>query len=99
MDVNGPGPVHGIFPVKQIQPTTKVEKTAEPQPAAPRDEVEISSVGKMLDELSPSSEVRSERLAQIKAAIEAGTYETPEKLEAALEKLLGEIAPDDDDSR
>jgi negative regulator of flagellin synthesis FlgM len=48
----------------------------------------------MLDELNRAPEVRAERLAQIKAAIEAGTYETPEKLEAALSKLLDEIGFD-----
>lgn len=99
MEVHGPGPVHSAFPIKQVQPTTEIEKTAEPQPATPRDEVEISPVGKMLDELSQSPEVRAERLAQIKAAIEAGTYETPEKLDAALDKLLDEISLDDNDSR
>ncbi len=99
MDVNGPGSVHSAFPIKQVQPTTEVKKTTEPQPVTSRDEVEISPAGKMLDDLSRSSEVRSERLTQIKAAIEAGTYETPEKLEAALEKLLDEIRLDDDDSR
>lgn len=49
----------------------------------------------MLDDLSQSSAVRAERLAQIKADIEAGTYETPEKLEAALSKMLGELGLDD----
>jgi negative regulator of flagellin synthesis FlgM len=96
MEVSGPGSVQGGFPIKQTQPATEVEKAAEPQPVTPRDEVEISSVGKILDDLTQSSEVRAERLAQIKAAIEAGTYETPEKLEAAVEKLLDEIDLDDD---
>ena len=82
MEVNGPGPVQSAFPIKQVQPTTDIEKTAQPGPVTPRDEVEISPAGKMLDELSQSSEVRAERLAQIKASIEAGTYETPEKLGA-----------------
>ncbi len=40
---------------------------------------------------------RSQRLAQIKAAIEAGEYETEEKLEIALSRLFGEIGGDDDE--
>jgi anti-sigma28 factor (negative regulator of flagellin synthesis) len=53
----------------------------------------------MLDELNQSSEVRSERLAQIKSAIDAGTYDTPEKLEAALSKMLGQVESELDSER
>jgi anti-sigma28 factor (negative regulator of flagellin synthesis) len=36
-----------------------------------------------------SVETRAERLERIKREIAAGTYETPEKLEAAIERMLG----------
>lgn len=45
----------------------------------------------MLEKASQSSAIQAERLAQIKSAIEAGTYETPEKIEAAIERLLDEL--------
>ena len=54
----------------------------------PKDAVEISSAGQLLDKLSKSPQVRAERLAQIKAAIDAGQYDTDEKLEAALMNLF-----------
>ncbi|WP_437194167.1 hypothetical protein [Planctomicrobium sp. SH527] len=41
---------------------------------------------------STSVETRAERLARIKREIEAGTYETPEKLDAAIERMLGILA-------
>jgi hypothetical protein len=41
-------------------------------------------------------DVRALRLAQIKAAIEAGEYETQDKLDAALSRLFDELAPEDD---
>jgi hypothetical protein len=34
-------------------------------------------------------ETRAERLERIRLEIEAGTYETPEKLEAAVDRMLG----------
>lgn len=37
-------------------------------------------------------ETRAERLARIKREIEAGTYETPDKLEAAVERMLGVLS-------
>jgi anti-sigma28 factor (negative regulator of flagellin synthesis) len=91
MAVNGPGPVQNPNPVKTTFTTPPVQKTAETRPAIPRDEVEISTAGKMLDSLNQSGDVRAERLANIKTAIDAGKYETPEKLEAALLKMLQEI--------
>jgi anti-sigma28 factor (negative regulator of flagellin synthesis) len=41
--------------------------------------------------LSKSPEVRAERLAQIKASIASGDYDSDEKLEAALMNLLQSI--------
>lgn len=95
MDVNGVGSIQGSFPIRPSRPATEVPRASETKPIETNDAVEISPAGKMLDDLSKSSEVRAERLAQIKAAIDAGTYETPEKLEAALSKMLGEIGFDD----
>jgi negative regulator of flagellin synthesis FlgM len=90
MEVNGPGPVHHSIPVGQVRPAQN-HPSPTAKPAGPVDAVEISSAGRMLEKASQSSAVRAERMAQIKAAIDAGTYETPEKLEAALEKLLDEF--------
>ncbi len=61
----------------------------------PKDEVEISAVGKMLDDASRTPSIREQRLAQIKAAIEAGTYETPEKLELAVNRMVEQLKLDD----
>lgn len=88
MDVSGINSVSRALPISQPRPIAQTEQTASPNVLAPQDEVEISSAGKMLDNLSRTSSLRDERLAQIKAAIEDGTYETPEKLEGALNRLL-----------
>lgn len=41
---------------------------------------------------SSASEIRTEKVAAIKQAIADGTYETPEKLDAALDRLLDTFA-------
>ena len=95
MEVTGPGAAHGAFPIRPARSAIE-PKPAVGQPSAPiRDEIEISSAGKMLEKLSDASEVRAEHLARIKAAIDAGEYETPHKLEAALDRLLDEIGFND----
>ena len=96
MDVNGPNPVQNTFPIKQAQPAAEVPPTTEPKPATPLDKVEISPEAIMLDRMNQSPEIRAERLNQIKVQIEAGEYDTPEKLEAALEKMFGEIGLNDE---
>jgi negative regulator of flagellin synthesis FlgM len=58
---------------------------------APRDHVEISPLGQMLDGISQLPEIRHERVEEIRRQISAGSYETPEKLELALDRLLDEF--------
>ncbi len=94
MDVNGPGPVQSAFPIKSASPPAGQPAEASVSPiSSPTDEVEISAAGKMMESIA-NTEVRAERLAQIKAEIDAGTYETDEKLEAALSRMLGRIDTD-----
>ena len=91
MAVEGPGPVQKAVPVNPPVSPPQVQEVAATQPVTPRDHVEISTAAKMLDRLNQSSEVRAERLAKIKAAIEAEEYDTPGKLEAALSLMIAEI--------
>jgi negative regulator of flagellin synthesis FlgM len=53
--------------------------------------VEISSLGLMMEGISRLPEIRHEKVEAIRQQIAAGTYETPEKLERAVENLLGEM--------
>lgn len=91
MEVRGLNSVGATAPVSRTAPATATGPAAPVGPAAPRDEVEISAVSRMLDDASRTQGVREQRLEQIKAAIEAGTYDTPEKLEIALDRMLEQI--------
>jgi negative regulator of flagellin synthesis FlgM len=91
MDVQGPGSVQRPTSVQRSLPTgpaKSVGPAGSTPVSAPNDAVEISSAGQLLDKLSKSPEVRAERLAQIKADIASGKYDTDEKLEAAMMNLL-----------
>ncbi|HTI51025.1 MAG TPA: flagellar biosynthesis anti-sigma factor FlgM [Planctomycetaceae bacterium] len=96
MEVRGLNSVGASAPVSRTSPVQAAGPAAPAAPpAAPRDEVEISSVSRMLDDASRIPGVREQRLEQIKAAIEAGTYETPEKLQIALDRMLEQIGGND----
>ena len=92
MEVQGSGPIRPSNPIQSSRPAPQQETASTAKSMSPQDEIEISDAGRMLDDLSRSSDVRAERLAQIKAAIDNGTYDTPAKLEAALEKMIGQIS-------
>jgi anti-sigma28 factor (negative regulator of flagellin synthesis) len=91
MEVRGVSSLGGSSPIVPSQPAVRPEAaTKAAGPAAPQDEVEISSAGRLLDNLGRTGNIRDERLAQIRAAIENGTYDTTEKLDGALSRLLDE---------
>ncbi|MBV8128342.1 MAG: flagellar biosynthesis anti-sigma factor FlgM [Planctomycetaceae bacterium] len=45
----------------------------------------------MLDGISQLPEIRHEKVEEIRRQIAAGRYETPEKLELALDRMLDEM--------
>jgi|TARA_R110000782_G_scaffold19140_3_gene52209 anti-sigma28 factor (negative regulator of flagellin synthesis) len=58
------------------------------------DRVEFSSNVQYLVELKNGGPVRMELVNRIRAEIEQGSYETPEKLEAAIDELLSDLDED-----
>ena len=60
--------------------------------AATVDTVDISETGRLLEMASQLPDVRADRVEQLRAQIAQGSYETSDKLDMALERLLDEIA-------
>ena len=56
------------------------------------DTVDISETGRLLEMASQLPDVRMDRVEQLRAQIAQGGYETSDKLDLALERLLDEIA-------
>lgn len=97
MDVRGIGSVSATPSVRSVGGSPAARDVKASPVSAPRDELSISSAGKMLDQLSQNSDVRAERIAQIKEAIANGTYDTDEKLEAALSRMFDALGVAADD--
>lgn len=83
---NGPG---------QIGRTEAREASAANQSAAPvqrgEDRVELSDASRLLAKLLGLPEIRQDLVDQVRAQIEAGTYDTPEKMDQAIESMLDDI--------
>ena len=70
---------------------------ASPRADSPRrgDRVELSDHARFLDELRRMPDVRQARVDAVRQAIADGTYETEERLEAAIDALMDELSPDE----
>jgi negative regulator of flagellin synthesis FlgM len=93
MQIYGPAHLHGPQGVGAPH-----AKSISPPPAGARpsvdtsDTLEISSQGAIASQLVEIPDIRHDQVASIRAQIAAGTYETADKLDAALDALLDEIA-------
>ena len=95
--------INGINGAQPVNPTNQVESAKATQSTSitnPTDQVEISAEAEfsnqtvdMVNQLQINDlpEIRTDRVAQIREAIEAGTYETQDKLDIAVDRLLDEI--------
>ena len=77
------------------QPARPAEISGKPS-AAPVDQLDLSAaagVNRMdvTSQVAGGGEIRIERVAELRRQIADGSYESPEKLDAALDRLLDEI--------
>lgn len=91
MEIYGAGGTQGPQPIYPRLAAFSVESGQTIQAGAPRDQVEISPLGQMLDGISRLPEIRHEKVEAIRQQIASGTYETPEKLDIALDRMLDEM--------
>jgi len=91
MEIFGAGGAQGPQPIYPRLAAFSVDAGQTVHAGTPRDQVEISPLGQMLDGISQLPEIRQERVEEIRRQIAAGAYETPEKLEVALDRLLEEL--------
>jgi hypothetical protein len=92
MEVTGAGFVGGAGGVRPVQ-ITGVPNAAPGVDAlhAPQDEVVISPAARLLQSQDVGAAARAERLAEIRAQISQGVYDTPEKLALAVDRLVQDL--------
>ena len=90
-------PVNGIPSAAGVQGIDPVAAANAPvatnQPMAINDVVEISTAARLAAKVNELPDVRADLVAQVKAQIEAGTYETPQRIEATIDRLMDELFP------
>jgi len=80
------------IPPQSIEPTTNVARQAPPAalPQTP-DVIEISAAARLAAQVNSIPEVRVDLVSRVKAEIEAGTYETQERIDIAVQRLMQDL--------
>lgn len=90
MQINGPSPLSNLSSVKPGARTTGAQAPSPNRSIDTNDELTLSS--EALSQLSSKgSDFRADKVAQLRAQIADGSYETPEKLDIALDRLLDQL--------
>ena len=91
MHIYGPTQLHGPQSIGAPHASRESGRTPPPGSSPISDELEISDAARLTDQVGQIPDVRQGRVDAIRAKIADGTYETEEKLDIALERLLDEI--------
>ena len=87
--VNG---VHPSWAPQSVEPTSPVVSSAPPVAAGDvSDVVEISTAAALAAKVHEIPDVRADLVARVKQEIKAGAYETPEKIDITVERLLDDL--------
>ena len=93
MQIYGPAHLHSAQGIN----APHALRANQPAPAPARtsfdtaDQLDISPQASLASRLSDIPDIRQDRVASLRAQIAAGTYETDDKLDGALNALLDEI--------
>jgi negative regulator of flagellin synthesis FlgM len=92
MHIHGTTHVHGPQGVNAPHFTQRAQPSQQTPSAKAADRVDISPAAEAVVQAAESGQIRQDLVNSIRAQIAAGTYETPAKLDAALDRMLDEIA-------
>jgi len=93
MQINGPAHLHGAQAINPPHHNARVSRASEVQASslAQVDQLDISREADLVSRVREMPAIRQDRVAEIRAQIASGLYETDDKLNGALERLLDEI--------
>lgn len=98
MDINGINHISAARNVSASQNIDVTRKSAQTAASRPiRDEIEISTTAERLTSVDSArdtgagSEIRYDLVNRIREEIAAGTYDTPERMDIALDRLLSRL--------
>jgi negative regulator of flagellin synthesis FlgM len=91
MQIHGPSQVHGAHGVSGPHFTQRTQGSQATPANSAVDKVEISAAAEAAVKASETGAVRTDLVNLIRSQIAAGTYDTPEKMDIAMERLLDQM--------
>lgn len=93
MSINNVNNLSSSSPIQKIVSNPIQKQVAPDAPAQlpATDRLELSGASHLLAALKTNSGIRADKVASIKAQIQAGTYEDDAKLDGAVDKLLNDL--------
>jgi len=91
MHVHGTTHVHGPHGINAPHIVHRGQAPSTTSAKGTVDRLDISAAAEAAARAAESGDVRQELVRDIRAQIAAGTYETPAKLDAAVDRLLDEM--------
>jgi negative regulator of flagellin synthesis FlgM len=91
MQIQGAHYLHGPQALQGPHRNPAAGATAPNSAAQPVDQLDISREAQELSQARESTEIRQDLVNRVKREIAAGVYDTEEKFEIALDRLLSEI--------
>jgi negative regulator of flagellin synthesis FlgM len=91
MQIYGPSQLHGPQAIGAPHSARASQPAVRPESVGIHDEVQISDAARLVEQVQELPDIRQDRVDAVRRQIAAGTYETSEKLNVALDRLLDEI--------
>jgi negative regulator of flagellin synthesis FlgM len=91
MHIYGPSQLHGPQSIAAPHGTRPTQPMNRPEPSQIVDEIDISEAAQLVEQVRQLPDIREDRVEAVRQQIAAGTYDTSDKLDAAVARLLDEI--------
>jgi negative regulator of flagellin synthesis FlgM len=91
MNVSGNYRIHGPQALQGPHTPRPTAPSSPAQSTRGADQVDISPAAEAAVQATESGDIRADLVARVRGEIANGTYETPAKLDAALNRLLDEM--------
>jgi negative regulator of flagellin synthesis FlgM len=91
MHIHGTTYVHGPHGINAPHSVHRGQSSTQTPAGGAVDRVDISAAAETVVRAAEAGEVRQDLVNNIRAQIAAGTYETPAKLDVAVERMLDEL--------
>ncbi len=92
MQIFGPSSVQNTRAIAESIKTNAAQPTTNPISIDTVDQLDISRDAQYLMQIHGAPDIRAERVADIRSQLETGRYESGDKLNVAVDRLLDELA-------